>query len=54
VLDVETEFLLDLKADLDWAGAMDVATTQHDTRIIVCVTGGLVEVAKVKGVLLPR
>jgi hypothetical protein len=51
--DVKTEFLFDLKADLDWAGAVDVGTTPHGTRRIVYVTGGTVEGPKVKGVVLP-
>jgi hypothetical protein len=35
VLDVKTEFLFDIKADLDWAGAVDVGTTPHGMRRIV-------------------
>jgi hypothetical protein len=53
VLEVKTEFLFDLKADLDWAGAVDVGTTPHGTRRIVYVTGGMVEGPKVKGIVLP-
>ena len=34
MLDVKTEFLFDLKADLDWAGAVDVGTTPHGMRRI--------------------
>ncbi len=53
MLDVKTEFLFDLKADLDWAGAVDVGTTPHGTRRIVYATGGTIEGPKVKGVVLP-
>jgi len=53
MLDVKTEFLFDLKADLDWAGVVDVGTTPHGTRSIVYVTGGTVKGPKVKGVVLP-
>jgi len=53
MLDVKTEFLFDLKADLDWAGAIDVGTTPHGTRRIVYATGGTIEGPKVKGVVLP-
>jgi hypothetical protein len=53
MLGVKTEFLFDLKADLDWAGAVDVGTTPHGTRRIVYVKGGTFEGPKVKGVVLP-
>ena len=53
MLDVKTEFLFDLKADLDWAGAIEVGTTPHGTRRIVYATGGTIEGPKVKGVVLP-
>jgi hypothetical protein len=29
MLEVKTEFLFDLKVDVDWAGAVDVGTTPH-------------------------
>lgn len=53
MLDVKTEFLFDLKVDLDWAGRVDVGTTPHGTRMILYVAGGTVEGPKVKGVVLP-
>ena len=53
MLDVKTEFLFDLKADLDWAGAVDVGTTPHGTRRIVYATGGTIEGPKVRGIVLP-
>lgn len=53
MLDVKTEFLFDLKADLDWTGVVDVGTTPHGMRRIFCVKGGTFEGPKVKGVVLP-
>ena len=53
MLDVKTEFLFDLKADVDWAGALDVGNTPQGMRSIFSVTGGTLEGPKIKGVVLP-
>jgi len=53
MLEVKTEFLFDLKADVDWAGAVDVGTTPHGVRRILYVTGGTFKGPKVNGVVLP-
>jgi hypothetical protein len=53
MLEVKTEFLFDLKADVDWAGAVDVGNTPHGVRRIFYVTGGTLEGPKVKGIVLP-
>jgi hypothetical protein len=53
MLDVKTEFLFDLKADVDWAGVVDVGNTPQGMRRICYVTGGTFEGPKVKGVVLP-
>ncbi len=51
--DIKTEFLFDLKADLDMPGAIRMGTTPHGTRTIVYVTGGTIEGPKIKATVLP-
>lgn len=53
MLEVKTEFLFDLKADVDWAGAVDVGATPHGMRRIFYVTGGTLEGPRIKGIVLP-
>ncbi len=51
--DIKTEFLFDLKADLDMPGAIRMGTTPHGTRTILYVTGGTIEGPKIKATVLP-
>lgn len=51
--DVKTEFLLDISAELDWKGMVDVGATPQGVRRIVYVRGGTFEGPKLKGVVLP-
>ena len=51
--DIKTEFLCDFKADLDWAGTLNVGTTPHGARSIICCNGGVIEGPKMKGEVLP-
>lgn len=51
--EIKTEFLFDMKADLDMRGAIRMGTTPHGTRTIVYVTGGYIEGPKIKATVLP-
>ena len=53
MLEAKTELLSDVKADVDWAGAVDVGNTPHGMRRIFYVTGGTLEGPKIKGIVLP-
>jgi hypothetical protein len=53
MLEVRTELLFDLKADVDWAGAVDVGNTPHGMRRIFYVTGGTLDGPKIRGTVLP-
>jgi hypothetical protein len=51
--ELKSEFLCEIKGDLDWEGAINVGTTPHGTRGIVYVTGGTFEGPRLKGEVLP-
>jgi hypothetical protein len=50
---VKTEFLFEIKADLDREGILNVGDAGAGTRRIVYVTGGTVVGPKVNGEVLP-
>ena len=51
--ELESEFLCEIKGDLDREGAISVGPTPHGTRRIVYVTGGTFEGPRLKGEVLP-
>ncbi len=51
--DIKTEFLFDLKPDLDGAGTLNLGTTPYGARRIIYCKGGTIEGPKIKGVVLP-
>ncbi|HEY40964.1 MAG TPA: DUF3237 domain-containing protein [Dehalococcoidia bacterium] len=53
MLELKSEFLVDTKVDVDWAGAINVGVTPQGNRAIIYVTGGTFEGPKLKGVVLP-
>lgn len=53
MLELKSEFLCDLAADLDWDGAINVGVTPQGNRGIVYVKGGTIDGPKLKGIVLP-
>ena len=51
--DLKTEFLFDIKADLDRPGIINIGTTPHGNRRIIYVTGGSLEGPNIKATVLP-
>jgi hypothetical protein len=53
VPDINSEFMFDFNADLDWAGMLNIGTTPRGARSVIYCKGGMIEGPKIKGVVLP-
>ncbi len=53
MLDLKTEFLCTLAANVDWRQVIDVGAASHGIRQIVYIKGGKFEGPRIKGVVLP-